>query len=39
MKKFIALMLGLMFVTSAITITGCPPADDDDSSDDDDSAM
>jgi hypothetical protein len=37
MKKFVLILLGMMFAFS--TLTGCPPTtDDDDSGDDDDSA-
>ena len=40
MKKLLALMLGLMFVSTTVMVAGCTGADDDDSAgDDDDSAM
>ena len=38
MKKFVAILLGLLFASTALLSTGCPPAGDDDSADDD-SAM
>jgi hypothetical protein len=38
MKKFLAILMGLLFASSAVLATGCPAGDDDDSADDD-SAM
>jgi hypothetical protein len=39
MKKFLALMLGLMFVSTTVMVAGCTGDDDDSAGDDDDSAM
>jgi|GEM_PF-3116609 len=40
MKKLLALMLGLMFVSTTVMLGACDTGDDDDSAmDDDDSAL